>query len=90
MGKFLVKGRDLVHGEVRRYVDPVVWKQTEFNGSTARLLNDTAGKFSYYNNKIEQLRSEIDSRIEKLRPELENKIEKIRPELENKIEQLKT
>lgn len=88
VGKFLVRGRDLIHGEIRRYVDPVVWKQTEFNGSTARFLNDTAGKFSYYNNKIEQLRSEMDSRIERLRPELENKVEK--PELENKVKQLKS
>lgn len=39
-GKFLVKGRELVHGEVRRYVDPVFWKQSEFNGSVARVFND--------------------------------------------------
>ncbi|AKB19735.1 MULTISPECIES: bifunctional 2-polyprenyl-6-hydroxyphenol methylase/3-demethylubiquinol 3-O-methyltransferase UbiG [unclassified Methanosarcina] len=90
VGKFLVKGRDLVHGEIRRYVDPIVWKQTEFNGSTVRLLNDTAGKFNYYNNKIELLRSEMDSRIEQLRPELENKVEQLRPELENKVEKLKS
>jgi SAM-dependent methyltransferase len=39
-GKFLVKGRELVHGEVRRYVDPVLWKQSEFNGSAVRAFND--------------------------------------------------
>lgn len=39
-GKFLVKGRELVHGEVRRYVDPVFWKQSEFNGNVARVFND--------------------------------------------------
>jgi len=89
VGKFLIKGRDLVHGEVRRYVDPVVWKQTEFNGSATRLLNDAAGKFNYFNNKIEQLKSEIDSKIEQLRPELGNKIEQLMPEFENQINQLK-
>jgi 2-polyprenyl-3-methyl-5-hydroxy-6-metoxy-1,4-benzoquinol methylase len=89
VGKFLVRGRDLVHGEIRRYVDPIVWKQTEFNGSTVRLLNDTAGKFSYYNSRIEQLRSEMGYRIENLRPEFENKVEQLRPEFENKVEQLR-
>ncbi|WP_160329475.1 methionine biosynthesis protein MetW [Methanofollis ethanolicus] len=39
-GKFLVKGRELVHGEVRRYVDPVFWRQSEFNGSAVRVFND--------------------------------------------------
>ena len=85
VGKFLVKGRDLVHGEVRRYVDPVIWKQTEFNGSTARLLNDTIDKFSYYNTKIEQLRPELENKIEQLRPELENKIEQLRSEIDSSI-----
>ncbi|AAM04599.1 conserved hypothetical protein [Methanosarcina acetivorans C2A] len=90
VGKFLVRGRDLVHGEIRRYVDPVFWKQTEFNGSTVRLLNDTAGKFIYYNNKIEQLQSEMDSKIEQLQSEMDSKIEHLRPELGNKIERLRS
>jgi len=38
-GKALVKGRELVHDEVRRYVDPVIWKQREFNRSVVGLLN---------------------------------------------------
>lgn len=40
MGKALVKGRELVHGEVRRYVDPMIWKQTNFNESVVRILNE--------------------------------------------------
>ena len=28
IGKMLVKGRQLVHGEVRRYVDPMISRQT--------------------------------------------------------------
>jgi 2-polyprenyl-3-methyl-5-hydroxy-6-metoxy-1,4-benzoquinol methylase len=86
VGKFLTMGRDLVHGEVRRYMDPVVWKQTEFNGSTTRLLNDAAGKFTYFDNKIEQLQSEIDSRIEQLRPEFENQINQLKYEIDKSIE----
>ncbi len=37
IGKFLVKGRQLVHGEVRRYVDPMISRQTVLNASTARI-----------------------------------------------------
>lgn len=90
VGKILVTGRDLVHGEVRRYVDPVFWKQTEFNGSTARLFNDAAGKFVYFSNRIEQLKSETDSKLEQLEPELDSKVDQLRSELENKINQLKS
>jgi len=39
LGPFLIKGRELVHGEIRRYVDSVFWKQTEFNAHAARILN---------------------------------------------------
>ncbi|OBZ34278.1 MAG: hypothetical protein A9957_04095 [Methanohalophilus sp. DAL1] len=93
VGKPLVKGRELVHGEVRRYVDPIIWKQTEFNGSTARYLNNVNEKINSFENvidgKIEQLRPEIDGKIEQLRPEIDDKIEQLRPEIDGKIEQLR-
>ena len=90
VGKFLIRSREMVNGEIKRYVDPIFWKQTEFNGSTVRLLNYTAGKFNHYNNEIEQLRSEIDFGMKKLRPEVEDKIEQLRPEFEDRIEHLKS
>ncbi|KUG21234.1 hypothetical protein ASZ90_009016 [hydrocarbon metagenome] len=54
-GKFLVKGRQLVHGEVRRYVDPVIWKQAEFNRATGRVLEELNRQVS----GIESLRQQI-------------------------------
>jgi len=39
LGAVLRKGRELVHGEVRRYIDPIIGKQIEFNRSTARILS---------------------------------------------------
>lgn len=45
-GKFLVKGRELVHGEVRRYVDPAFWRQSEFNGSAVRVFNDMQSRLA--------------------------------------------
>ena len=38
IGKFLVKGRQMIHGEVRRYVDPMISHQTQFNSSTVRII----------------------------------------------------
>jgi len=93
VGKFLIRSREMVNGEIKRYVDPIFWKQTEFNGSTVRLLNYTAGKFNHYNNEIEQLRSEIDSGMKKHN----NEIEQLRSEIDfgmkkhnNEIEQLRS
>ena len=43
-GKFLVKGRSLINGEVRRYIDPVVWKQTEFNNELVRILSKAGNR----------------------------------------------
>jgi len=44
VGKLLVKGRNIVHGEVKRYVDPVINKQREFNESVLRILNSIVKK----------------------------------------------
>jgi len=39
-GPFLIAGRQLVHGEVKRYVDPIFHKQNEFNLATTRILTE--------------------------------------------------
>lgn len=39
IGRFLIKGRQLMHGEVRRYVDVIVGKQIEFNARMVRVVN---------------------------------------------------
>jgi SAM-dependent methyltransferase len=46
IGKFLVKGRQLVHGEVRRYVDPMISHQTEFNSSTVRIISGVLQRYT--------------------------------------------
>lgn len=38
IGNVLVRGRQLVNSEVKRYVDPVILQQTEFNANTVRIL----------------------------------------------------
>lgn len=83
LGKFLIQGRNLVNGEVRRYVDPVFQKQTEINYDLAGLLDDAKEKVSSCHNKTEQLETELAqlrTEIEKL--EYENRV------LKSKVEQL--
>jgi 2-polyprenyl-3-methyl-5-hydroxy-6-metoxy-1,4-benzoquinol methylase len=66
-GKVLVKGRELVHGEVRRYVDPVIWKQAEFNQAAGRVLEGVTRQVA----GIESLREEILSEVrEQVRSEV--------------------
>lgn len=38
IGPVLVYGRQLVNSEVRRFVDPVIFQQTQFNANTLRIL----------------------------------------------------
>ena len=40
IGTLLTKGRELIHGETSRYVNPMVWKQKEFNANVLIVLND--------------------------------------------------
>jgi O-antigen chain-terminating methyltransferase len=83
-GKFLVKGRQLVHGEVRRYVDPMFYKQTSFNQSTRRILN-------YLEKSDGELSSKITAQHDNTKKELERKIHKLENkfnELENKFNEL--
>ncbi|MHB8117608.1 MAG: methionine biosynthesis protein MetW [Methanothrix sp.] len=87
-GKFLIKGRELVHGEVKRYVDPMIWKQKEFNGSVARTLNETAKKISEISQKTIELEN---ATLGKIRSEIGDKVEEqiglVRSEVGSKVEE---
>lgn len=63
-GKVLVKGRELVHGEVRRYVDPVIWKQAEFNRATGRVLEVVSRQFSGIESFRQQIREDTAGQIQ--------------------------
>jgi len=78
LGPFLVRGRKLVHGEVRRYVDPIFWKQREFNASVVRILNETAKKVDEVSSKA----NEMNKVLEELKKQIS--------ELESRINTLKT
>ena len=96
-GKFLIKGRELVHGEVRRYVDPMIYKQREFNGSVARTLNEATKKISEISQIVTSARasvmvvSETTRRISEISQktiELENEAAgRIRSEIGGKVDE---
>lgn len=80
LGKFLIQGRKLVHGEVRRYVDPVFQKQSELNSNLAGLLSDTKEASDSCSNKMEQLKEEIEE-LEDENRTLKSKIEQLNGEV---------
>ncbi|HOV51321.1 MAG TPA: methionine biosynthesis protein MetW [Methanothrix sp.] len=93
LGKFLIKGRELVHGEVRRYVDPIIFKQNEFNASAVRLFNESIRRLDDTGRRLESLdalEEELKELFDQSRREmlLENRkeIEKQKSDLEGIVE----
>lgn len=87
LGNFLVKGRELVHGEVRRYVDPVFQKQSELNynfvdllGGTKEVADDAKEIAETCSNSIEQLKTEIEE-LEDENKALNHKIKQLNDEV---------
>ncbi|MDQ1260967.1 MAG: hypothetical protein QG575_148 [Euryarchaeota archaeon] len=96
-GKFLTKGRELVHGEVKRYVDPMICRQKEFNVSVARTLNETTKKISEISQMMTSARASVMivnettrriSEISQKTIELESEsLGKIRSEMGSKVKE---
>ena len=58
VGRLLILGRRLIHGEVRRYIDLMVGKQSEFNASIVRMSNSI-------NSRIDTVNKDANSRVDK-------------------------
>jgi O-antigen chain-terminating methyltransferase len=64
LGKPLVWGRQLVHGEARRYVDLLAGKQSEFNAHVVRTLNNFARDFDgKVKEAVASLNKDIDNKL---------------------------
>ena len=63
LGKPLIKGRELVHGEVQRYIDPSLWKQREFNSCIVRILNRISERLGRVDDRIAQSQSSISDQV---------------------------
>ncbi len=55
VGKALVMGRELIHGEVKRYIDPMTEIQRDFNKSIAQILCKLDARIDRIDNEIENL-----------------------------------
>ncbi|AKB49879.1 hypothetical protein MSBRW_0626 [Methanosarcina barkeri str. Wiesmoor] len=91
LGPFLIKGRKLVHGEIRRYVDPVLQKQSQLNYNLAGVLSDAKETADSCSNKVEKLKSEIEQLEDENRllksevEQLSNETEKLKSEVVSSI-----
>ncbi len=64
LGRFLVWGRRLVHGEVRRYVDLLAGKQSEFNAGVVRVLNSSnKTRDSKINEAVAAVNRNVDAKV---------------------------
>jgi len=86
IGKFLVKGRQLVHGEVRRYVDPMISHQTEFNASTVRIITQASQRYAELNQHQQELETAFSSFKLESDKKIDDSITAAKNELNSKIE----
>lgn len=84
-GKFLVRGRELVHGEVRRYVDPVFGKQAEFNGSAVRVLNGMNGRLDDMESRMDPEGAFVSMVREDVTRQILDVLDEIRAEMRGDI-----
>jgi len=87
LGNLLVKGRQVVHGEVRRYTDPMISRQTEFNASMVHILNQTSQKFAELDLQISQQDEKFVQKYIQQEMALTQKISQQEQELTQKISQ---
>lgn len=80
-GSILVKGRSLVHGEVCRYIDPIIWNQMECNRRTVNTLMGLEGRISLTDDRLR----DIDSTSEQLRMDLTYALQETEQSLRNEF-----
>ena len=85
MGKPLVKGRQLIHGEMRRYVDPMVFKQSEFNGSCVRILNEVMRTLESLSSRMDEFDGALEISMADLRKEMNDRIGRVQAGLREEI-----
>jgi O-antigen chain-terminating methyltransferase len=86
IGKFLVQGRQLVYEEVRRYVDPMIARQTEFNTSTVRIITKASQQYAELNQRQQEMETAFSSFRLESDKEIADCITTAKNELDTKIE----
>ncbi|CAG0995542.1 MAG: class I SAM-dependent methyltransferase [Candidatus Methanoperedens sp.] len=89
LGRLLVLGRKMIHGEVRRYVDLIIGKQSEFNSRVA-------GSMKGLNNKIDEAvvatNKEIDTKVNEIvaatNKEIDTKVNEANKNIDKKVNEV--
>lgn len=86
IGRFLVKARELVNGEVKRYIDPIIIKQESCNKNTIQalrlIITETNEKIKYFDENITELKMQIRALGEQ-KEIYKKEIEVLRESIEN-------
>jgi hypothetical protein len=80
-----VRGRQLVHEEVRRYVDPIISRQTEFNTSSVRIITRVSQRCDQMNQHLQELETAFCSFKQESDKKIADYITTIRTEQDSKI-----
>jgi SAM-dependent methyltransferase len=59
IGRILVKSRQIVQGEIRRYIDPTISNQTEFNARAVRILTRTVQTCNELSRHLKEIGSAV-------------------------------
>lgn len=73
IGRLLTLGRGIVHGEVRRYVDLIAKKQSEFNLHVGRSVKSIDLKI---NNAVAAVNKDIDTKIDAVNKDIDIRLNK--------------
>lgn len=88
IGQLLISGRQLIHGEVKRYVDIIAGKQTEFNlriiRSIKNILNRLETRMENVNSRIDNVDNRIDN-VDKRIDNVDNRITEIKDDIDRKV-----
>ena len=85
IGKFLVKGRKLVHGEVQRYIDPMISRQTEFNASTVRIITLVSQRCEELNKRQQELETAVSSLKQEVKENIDARVRELFTQMDEDI-----
>lgn len=75
-GKILVKDRELVHGEVQRYVDPIINKQVDFNRNVSAILDYLVTRMKSNEKNLVDARIAIQSQMDAIMADMDSMVGK--------------
>jgi len=76
LGRPLVWGRKLIHSEVKRYVDIIASKQTEFNAGMVQVFKGVINKLDQLTERVNKKENELNERLNRNDKELNERLDK--------------